>query len=136
MTTPQQKAAATRLRNRQEVAESMRQQREARQMIVDATKDTIAPSTFRKVADELIEIVTCEGIEFIPSIYGGSFRNNTLIPGKSVTIATPSFGHDFYTLRLLEGLESRCIKFSLIAEREQAFKLAADYMNGKNVEQP
>lgn len=131
MTTPQQKAAATRLRNRQEYAESMRKQREERQKKIDETANTIAPVTYRKVADELIEVVTCEGIEFIPSTYGLGYRNNTLIPGKSVTIATPSYGREYYTVKLLEGVNSVCVDFRQFTKREDAFKFAANYMNGK-----
>jgi len=132
MTTPKQKAAATRLRNRQEIAESMQQQREERQKKIDETKDSLAPITFRTVADELVEFVTCQGVEFFRHQYQSAYRNN-LLNGKSITIALPDYQRQYYTVIMREGDTALATQFRQIVDREEAFKFASDCMRG-NIE--
>lgn len=123
------KAAATREKNRQEIAESMQQQAAERQEKIDSTKNTLAPITFRSVAGELIEIVNCQGFEFFKSQHQSAYRNN-LLNGKSVTIALPAYQRNYYTVIMREGDTALATQFEKIVDREAAFMFAADCMKG------
>lgn len=123
------KAAATRVKNRLAIAKAMQQQADERQQKIDSTKDTIAPITFRTVADELIEFVTCRGFEFFKYQHQNTYRNN-LLNGKSVTIALPDFQRPYCTVIMREGDTALATQFRQIVDREAAFLFAADCMKG------